>query len=260
LAAALVFYSGSYRYIFLASILPYILDFINLASYPPELDGELVALQRGAIKEQVSTTVRSFTGLFTDWSAMRAILNSSGFDAFFKSTKGYMQPLLESFALSLPFFIALLDKQRSAVIIGIVTFIMYLLTSFASQNAREFSNRFANIAQAINVSFILGAICLAVAGFASWLQITGLSIIVFIIFYLLQNVRRPMNVAFISDQINNQVMASGLSVESQVTTILMALIAPILGAIADGWGVGSALIILGALMAGFSLIVRVQKK
>ena len=258
LAAALVFYSGSYRFIFVASIIPYVLDFFNLASYPRELDGELVQLQQGAISLQIKSTLRTFGSMFKDWGAMRAILNSSGFDAFFKSTKGYLQPILETFALSLPFFLTFADKQRSAVIIGLVTFIMYLLTSYASRSAQNFSQRFSNITQAINSTFFLGAFCLLIAGIASWAHIVFLSILVFIVFYLLQNVRRPMNVAFISDQISNKVMASGLSVESQVTTILMAIIAPLLGAIADAFGVGSALVSFGLLMAGFAFLVRVK--
>lgn len=260
LAAALVFYSGSYRYIFIASIIPYILDFINLASYPRILDGELAQLKSYAMKSQIKNTLRTFSQMFTELSALRAILNSSGFDAFFKSTKGYMQPLLETFALSLPFFISLADTQRSAIIIGLVTFIMYLLTSYASRSAKRVSQRFDNIASAINATFLLGALCLLIAGVASWLSITVLSIIVFIVFYLLQNVRRPMNVSFISDQISSKVMASGLSVESQITTIFMAVIAPLLGALADVIGVGSALAIFGLIMAGYGLLVRVHNR
>lgn len=258
LAATLVFYSGSYRYIFIASIVPYILDFINLASYPRELDGELAQLKRGAMGVQIKTTLRTFSGMFKEPQAMRAILNSSGYDAFFKSTKGYLQPILETFALSLPFFITLADTQRSAIIIGLVTFIMYLMTSYASRSAQSFSQRFSNIAQAINVTFLMGSVCLFIAGIASWVHLAFLSILVFLIFYVIQNVRRPMNVAFISDQISNKVMASGLSVESQVTTMLMAVIAPILGAIADAYGVGSALVTFGILMACFAFLARVQ--
>jgi MFS family permease len=258
LAAALVFYSGSYRYIFIASIIPYVLDFINLASYPRELDGELVQLQRGAIGEQIKSTLHTFGSMFKDMAALRAIFNSSGFDAFFKSTKGYLQPILEMFALALPFFLSFADKQRSAIIIGVVTFVMYLLTSYASRSAQSFSQRFGNITHAINITFMMGAICLLIAGLASWGQFVFVSILVFIVFYLLQNVRRPMNVAFISDQISNKVMASGLSVESQVTTVLMAIIAPIIGALADAFGVGSALLVFGVIMAVFGYLVRVQ--
>ena len=68
-----------------------------------------------------------------------------------------------------------------------------------------------------------------------------------------------MNVAFISDQISNKVMASGLSVESQVTTILMAILSPLLGLLADNFGIGIALAGLGALMFAFSILVRVNK-
>jgi len=258
LAAALVFYSGSYRYIFIASIVPYVLDFINLASYPRALDGELAKLQQGTMISQIKTTLRTFGSMFKDPQAMRAIFNSSGFDAFFKSTKGYLQPILETLALSLPFFITMADTQRSAIVIGLVTFIIYLMTSYASRSAETFSQRFSNIAQAINVTFLMGSVCLLIAGIASWVHIALLSIVVFLVFYILQNVRRPMNVAFISDQISNKVMASGLSVESQVTTILMVVIAPILGAIADAFGVGTALVTFGILMTGFALLVKVQ--
>jgi hypothetical protein len=67
-----------------------------------------------------------------------------------------------------------------------------------------------------------------------------------------------MNVAFISDQISNKVMASGLSIEAQFTTILVAISAPILGVLADQFGVGIALILLslGTLLLYF--FVRIQ--
>jgi len=44
LAAGLVFISGSYRYVFAAAAIPYVLDLINLLGYPRALDGEIIAL------------------------------------------------------------------------------------------------------------------------------------------------------------------------------------------------------------------------
>lgn len=41
IAAAIVFYSGNYKVVFLAATLPYIFNLINLATYPKELDGEI---------------------------------------------------------------------------------------------------------------------------------------------------------------------------------------------------------------------------
>lgn len=260
IAAALVFYAGNYRYIFIASVVPYIIDLVNLAGYPKALDGELVALKKGAVWAQLKMTLGTFVGLFKDPGAMRAILNSSGFDAFFKATKDYLQPILKAFALALPFFLTLEETQRSALIIGIVYSIIYLLTSYAAREAESFSKRFTDVAGAINVTFFAGAGFLFVAGMASWASLAVLSILVFLGLYLLHNVRRPMNIAFISDQISSKVMASGLSVESQVTTLLTAILAPILGALADAFSVGTALAVLGVAMVGFAMLSRVTTK
>ena len=260
IAAALVFYTGNYRYVFLASIVPYVFDLLNLATYPRELDGELAELEWRAVPAQVTTTTRAFLDIFRSPGAIRAILNSAGFDAFFKATKDYLQPVLEAFALGLPVFVAFESGQRSALVIGLVYFGIYLLSSYASRNAGSIGRRFGDVAQAINVTFLIGAGLLVVAGAASWLNLPVLSIVVFLGLYLLHNVRKPLNVAFISDQISNDVMASGLSVESQVVTLLMAMVAPVLGVLADAAGIGSALALLGLVMGGVALVTHVGSR
>ena len=260
IAAALVFYSGDYRTMFLAATIPYVLDFFNLAGYPRELDGELTQFSRETIGAQVKTTLQVFGGMFTDWRALRAILNSSGFSGLFKASKDYLQPILESFALALPIFLILEDKRRSALVIGLIYFVIYLFTSYASRSAAEFSQRFSSLGRAINLTFLAGAAFLFVAGLATWGSVTWLAILVFLLFYVLHNLRRPMNVSFISDQISHQVMASGLSVESQFTTLLTAIFAPVLGALADYLGVGAALTILAAGVLALYFIVRVDEK
>lgn len=260
IAAGLVFYTGDYRFIFVASVLPYILDLINLATYPPELDGELGKMGKNRFRDQVKQTFGDFVGIFKHRFAVCAILNSAGYSAAFKSVKDYLQPLLEAFALSLPLFLALEETRRSALVIGAVYFIIYLLTSFASRSAASFSDRFANLARAVNLTFLAGAVMVVLAGVASWLGAQLAAIALFLGLFLLQNVRRPMNVGIISDQIDDRVMASGLSVESQATTLLMSLFAPIIGALADRFSIGAALIVFGLGLAAFTWIARVQPK
>jgi MFS family permease len=257
IAAGLVFYTGNYRNVFLASIVPYIVDLVNLATYPKALDGDLSEVTWREVPAQIKATTRTFLGIFRNPGALRAIFNSSGFDAFFKATKDYLQPILETFALGLPIFVALQDDQRSSLIIGIVYFGIFLLSSLASRNAGMVGDYFGDVGRAINLTFLIGAGFLGIAGLASWLAIPTLSILVFLGLYLLHNIRKPLNVAYISDQIENQVMASGLSVESQLVTLLGAVIAPLLGALADLWGVGAALTILGVSMAALALATRV---
>jgi MFS family permease len=257
IAAGLVFYTGNYRNVFLASIVPYIVDLVNLATYPKVLDGDLSEVAWRKVPAQIKATTRTFLGIFRNPGALRAIFNSSGFDAFFKATKDYLQPILETFALGLPIFVALQDDRRSSLIIGVVYFGIFLLSSLASRNAGRVGGYFGDVGRAINLTFLIGAGFLGIAGLASWLAIPVLSILVFLGLYLLHNIRKPLNVAYISDQIENQVMASGLSVESQLVTLLGAVIAPVLGALADLWGVGAALTILGVSMAALALATRV---
>lgn len=258
IAAGLVFYSGGYEYMFIASIVPYVLDLINLATYPKELDGELKQIEKGAVFKQIKITLKAFSGIFTNRQAIRAILSSSSFSAVFKTTKDYLQPVLTVLALSLPFFTALEDTKREAVLIGVVYFIVYLLTSYASRQSGAFSKRFANIAQAVNVSFLLGAGFLLLAGITTWLNIALISVFVFLGFYILYNLRKPINVGVISDQISHEVMASGLSVESQFTTLLVAVFSPLMGGLADSLGVGVSLAIFGAGMVLMFGVVRVR--
>ncbi|RKY85316.1 MFS transporter [candidate division KSB1 bacterium] len=259
IAAALVFYTGNYRYVFLATALPYVLNLFNLGTYPKELDGDLIKLNKRTFSGQIKTTLKTFLTIFKDREAMRAIFNSAGFTAFFKSTKDYLQPVIKIFAISIPLFLTMSDTRRTAVIIGIVYFIIYMLTSYASRSAEKVSQRFETLAKAINVTFWIGACFLFISGLASWISFSLLSVLFFIGLYIVHNLRKPMNVAFISDQISNKVMASGLSVESQVTTILMAILSPLLGLLADNFGIGIALAGLGTLMFAFSILVRVNK-
>lgn len=256
IAAALVFYGGRYRPVFLASMVPYALDLVNLASYPRILDGKRVGMQRGALWERYRTTLSSLVTVLRAPTALRTILNGASFDAFFKATKEYLQPILETLALSAPLLVLWDERERSALIVGGVYFIVYLLTSYASRHSDRFIARFPGLTSAINLTFVAGGLFLLLVGISSRLDLTALSVLVFLGFYVLYNLRKPLSVAFVSDRITHEVMASGLSVESQITNILMIALAPLLGALADLFSVGAALTVLGGMMLLLWPVVR----
>jgi len=258
IAAGLLFFTGDYRIMFLATTIPYVIDLINLATYPKILDGELSQFARSALWGQAKGTLKIFIGIFKDRHAMRSILNSASFTALFKTTKDYLQPILKFLALASPFLLFLDDVKRSGVVVGIVYFFIYMLTSYASRSSDQISRRFTNLAAAINLTFLAGVGFLFIAGLATWQNMAIISVLLFLGFYVLQNLRKPMNVALISDQISHNVMASGLSVEAQIATILSAIFAPVMGALADSFGVGIALIglSLGGLLSYFFIAVQ----
>ena len=258
IAAALVFYTGSYRIMFLAAVIPYLLDLINVASYPKELDGDIPGVKREEIWTRLRATLDGFIKIFRDGGVLRALLNSAGFGAFFKSTKDYLQPILAVMALSLVIFENYQGAQREALIIGSIYFGIYLLTSLASRRAYYFSSRFSSLPQAVNITYLAGVILLILSGVSSSLQVNVLAVICFILLFILNNIRRPINVGLISDQISSNIMASGLSAEAMMTTILSAIIAPLLGYLADILSVGGGISIIGVVMLSLFFFVRVK--
>ncbi|MCK4800693.1 MAG: hypothetical protein KAS84_01785, partial [Anaerolineales bacterium] len=191
-------------------------------------------------------------------SFLRALLNSSSFAGVFKSAKDYLQPILAALALSVALLNNLEDTRREAVIIGLVYFGIYILTSLASRRAYQFSERFSSLSKAVNISYIFGIGFLILSGVMTQLQIILVAVICFIGLFLINNIRRPINVGIISDQISSQVMASGLSTEAQFTTLFSALFAPLLGLLVDSFGVGSGIAIIGLIMLVLYPIVRVK--
>jgi MFS family permease len=258
IAAALVFYTGSYRIMFLAAVIPYLLDLINVASYPKELDGDIPGVKREEIWMRLRATLEGFIKIFRDGEVIRALLNSAGFGAFFKSTKDYLQPILAAMALSLVIFENYQGAQREALIIGSTYFGIYLLTSLASRRSYYFSSRFSSLSRAVNITYLAGVVLLILSGVSSSLHINVLAVICFILLFILNNIRRPINVGLISDQISSNIMASGLSAEAMMTTILSAVIAPLLGYMVDILGIGQGISIIGVVMLSLFFFVRVK--
>jgi len=100
-----------------------------------------------------------------------------------------------------------------------------------------------------------------IAGIATHFDVRILAILLFVLLYSLQNLRRPMNVGFISENIDAKIMATGLSVESQLKTLFIAILSPIMGFFADTFGVGVALSLIGVLVGmGYSFVKVAEKK
>ncbi len=260
IAGGIVLYSGEYKYIFLGSIIPYILALILMLTYPKELDGEREHKEGllNNIKHNFKITYDSLKLSFKEPLLLKALMNSAIFDGLFKTVKDYIQPILQMIVLSIPFLLGI--EKRESIIIAIVYCILYLLTSYASRNSGKFSNRFSSLPIAVNSTFIAGISFILLAGLFYIFELQIIIIILFIILYILQNLRRPLNIGFISENISHDVMASGLSVESQLKTLFVALMAPLMGFFADSVNIGAAFIILSSLTLLIFPLIKVSRK
>jgi hypothetical protein len=263
IAATLVFYSGSYRIIFIASVIPYIADLILMITYPAELDGERLHVEGGSTVSraliQIKLTVMEFIFIFKGRGSLRAILNSSVFDAMFRTVKDYLQPILKQYALLIPLFIALDNERRISLTVGAVYSILYLLTSLAARSSGDITGRMKSLPYAINMNYLSGTLIILIAGIALYHNLFILSIILFILFYLIENVKKPMNVGYISEKISHRVMATGLSGESQLKMLFVAILSPLMGLLADNYGVGGGLMVMGLILAILFPLVAVGR-
>ena len=249
LSALVVIFTKDYRKVFLFALIPYTLNLINLATYPKELEGE-----KGGGKK----TFKEFMSIFKSWSVLKPILNSALFDGFYKTAKEYLQPILKQLALSLPIFLSLSGRDRTAVVVGIVYFFVYLMTSRASRSAGKMVKRLKSIEAAANAMFLFAALAIALSGLSLTLKVPILSAIFLITIYILQNFRKPVMVAYISSKAPSAALTSTLSVESQLKTFFTAAAAPLVGWMADVLGIGPALSSLGILMLVVHAILKLR--
>jgi len=219
-----------------------------MMTYPKELDGEIEQLEGKKIKQNFSKVIREFIYSFRNIDMLRAIANISVYGGFYKATKDYIQPILRTFALSLPILLFLDNKQRSSVVIGIVYFLIYMLTSFASRISGETAEKFRNLCTPLNITMIGGFLMGILVGVFYDLRLSVVSIVLYIGIYIIENLRKPMGISYVTDMMQQDILATALSAQSQASSLAAAIIALLIGFLADNYGVGNSLIIVSIIL------------
>ena len=268
LSVLMVLFLPGLRWIFLLVILPYIADFILIASYPNSLDraegdppGSL------NLKNFFSATWKTLKTAFARPKLRTLLFNSSTFQGTVKSIKDYVQPLLVATlttGIILDVFGSAstenshLNSRAVQVVIGIFYFFMNLLNSAASRNAYRFSERFSARAM-INATFIVMAVSILLTGGAAWANASLVIMLLFILINTASNIRRPLLVGGLADIIEQNQRASVLSVESQVTSVFTALGAFLIGFSVDRIGLNWTFLGFGVVLLGLQVLLWIRK-
>lgn len=248
IAGAFIFFTGNYHLIFLFSIIPYILDLILISSYPRELDGLSQAFDKKKITENFKRVFFDFINSFRKKEVLKAVANLSVHTGFYRALKDYLQPVLQTLALSLPLFLAYNDEQRTALVVAVVYFVVYMLTSFSSRNAGRFAQQFKFLSKPLNITLLVGLIFGLLSGLLYENQWVLFSSVFFIGIYLVENLRKPIGISYVADTVNKDILATVLSAESQAHTLVAAILAPVFGYIADTLGLGYSMIIISVFL------------
>jgi len=259
LAAGIVFWSGNYSIIFILSTIPYILDFFLILSYPKILDGEKTDKNLKDIMNLSKSVLKDFINFFRNADSFRRISCVSIYSGFYKASKDYLQPLIKAAVVSWSILTFLEDKQKAAILIGIIYFFIYLLNTYSSRHSGRFHERINNYRKALMITMIFGLSAGIAAGLLHQSNIKILAIIPFLFIFMAENFRKPIGIAFISENMKNNILASSLSAESQISSIIAGIIALLLGFFADHLNPGLSITIVSGILLVITISIFGRK-
>jgi len=231
IATMIMLFKEEYDDLFLYASVPYVFGLINILSYPKYLDGDKKAgFNLGEIFSHFYAAVKKSIAL----KPLRRLLSETmSYEGIFTAVKDYIQPLLFNLALVVPIFISLQEKSRSAILIGIVYFILYLASAFASRKSHKLVKVFKN--EEKGTKFIWGITLLTYLLLIPLLyfEIYLPAVILFVVLFLLQNFWRPMQISRFDNFATEEEGATVLSIESQAKSFVTMLIAPLFGFLVD---------------------------
>ncbi len=253
LAGLIVFYCGTYQNIFLYSIIPYLLNLLLILSYPKELNHSFKQV-KSTSKPRIGLTAKTLFQMIKQPNVIKIINTSAIHTAYMRAGKDYIQLLMVNVALLIPIMLNIEVEKKNGIIIGILYFLIYLITSYASiLSSKVAAKNKSNISTITLLSgFIFGIICGILFIYKLWV----ISMIAFVGIFIVENIRKPILTGFIADNVPNEILTSVISAQSLLKTILTAILALVLGIIADNYGIGASFMIVSLFLTLSTFLIN----
>ena len=242
------------RYLFLIAIIPFAIDLLMILTYPKYMNQ----------KQQSSFKLKTF--LKENWLSIKYVVktkkvrgfvfDASAFQAGFKSIKDYIQPLIISISIGLVVIDRFTIEENQKIYIGVIYAIIYFISSFATRNAHKVEAKYDKV-KVINYAWlIMGLVSLIIGLFTNNIIVIFLA---FVLMYITLNIRRPVMVQEIGNVTDEGKRASVLSIQSQISSLLLVIFAPIIGLIAD-YSLKLLFILVGATMILIFIIATITRR
>lgn len=231
---------ASFTPLFWAATLPAAAGVVLMLSYPRWLEGEQ---HRSG---EARPSLRSQWGqLFRHPGILALILASLIFESQIKLAQQYLQPFLQ---MDLDRRDLALVGGLGAVAVGAYYLVQDLLGGAAAGFAPRAESRLGGAGRALmRMQWMLVALSLVMA-LCFGLGWLSMGIVGFIALAILQNLRRPIFVSHLNELMDKAQRATTLSVESQARTWTMALLSPVVGYVADRFGLAGAFAFIAGLL------------
>jgi MFS family permease len=259
IGASLVLFGGGYQNIFLYSLLPYTIGFILLATYPSYLEGSITLKKNRKIWAEFIRIIKVSIQSFRNPSNLRLTFNVATYSGFYHAAKDYVQIVISALALSIPLYYTMKrsNDEKEIILIGVVYFVIHLITANASRNTNKIGSLFKSTGKYLNMLLLIGAVLGMIAGILYNLKYFSISLVFFVLIFVLENLRRPAGIAAIANQFDDRILASVLSIESQLSSVLGAMMSIVIGLMADKLGPGIAILIMAFILLLIYPIIRI---
>ncbi len=245
-------------WIFLASIIPYILDFILISTYPKYLDRDEDAKPKEKLSKEVKSDLKS---IFKNAPLRGILINQGLFTAVTKTIKDMLQPILKIIILSsgAAAIFGLENDSAIIIILGISYSFINVICAISSRNAYRLK-KLASSTRLMNLSFLfLGLTILGISA-ATYISAIIPIIILFLFLNMINDTRKPIYVDAVDEHMDKKTRATVMSIENQITGIATVIIAPVFGYLADNTGLDTALLIIGISLTLVSLLLKYSEK
>ncbi|MFK5883381.1 MAG: MFS transporter [Candidatus Izemoplasma sp.] len=242
------------KWFFIIVMIPYVLDLLLILSYPNFLNEKQDVSFN--FKDFLKQNYLSVVYVFKDKELVKVLLSSSFYNGVFKSIKDYIQPILliSSAGLFLSYEFESIDNTFLSL--GIIYAVIYFISAIASKQSSRVGNKLG-LDKTLDLAWLgFGVSTILVSIFIDNGIVVGVG---FIMMYIVTNVRRPLMVGKVGDKIISTKRASVLSIESQFTSLVVIVLAPILGLIVDNYSIKTLMQSMSIILIGLYVIIAVQR-
>ncbi|MGM0378198.1 MAG: MFS transporter [Bacillota bacterium] len=233
-----------YKTIFIFSIIPYILDFLLIKSYPDyfnkrETDEISIRIFYELIKKQIKS-------IFENLKLKDTIFNSAIYNSVFTMIKDYIQPVIVMLLFSI-FTLKGDIETLTKIYLGVTYGFFSIGSVIVSRNSYKI-NEYISAQKAFKVTFLLLSILLITLSFTINYELIYLTLFIYFYIYVSKDLRKPQFVEICGNLMKKTERATVMSVANQIKSSLVIFVAPILGLISDQFGIDKMFLILGSLI------------
>jgi MFS family permease len=239
----LLIYELDVSFLFIIAIVPYVIDILLILSYPDELNQ----------KTETSFQLRSFFQANKDLirysvkekKVRYTLLSSSTYQAFFKVLKDFVQLILLSAPLPLLIFTNKSDDTNVKIISALLYVVIYMFSAIASRKAHLVQKYLKTQKATVLLYLLTGVTAILIGAFTHLLWVV---FALFILLHILMNIRKPIIVDLFGEYTSKDQRAGVLSADSQLTSLLLIVFAPLIGYIAKQISISASFIMTGSIM------------